>query len=313
MYRSLLVPLDGSHFAEQALPYALSIAHRAGAALRIVHVIPPLPLLFPTGALFRTAEVEKRVRAHSQVYLDDVVQRVRQISAVPVTSALLEGDVVLHLLEEARAGHRRPRADLVVMTTHGRGPLSRFWLGSVADTLMRGLPLSLLVRPQEEKLDLGREPVFEHVLLPLDGLEGAEQAVEPGVALGALMGADFTLLRVINPLPLGPTAISGLDMSSSAPELLDDIAAVQEHVRAEAVAYLESVAERLRSRGLRVTTRVMDEQPPSASILEAAAPPIDLIAMAIHGRQVLSRVLLGNVSDKVIRGATVPVLVHWHA
>ena len=94
-----------------------------------------------------------------------------------VTSSLLEGEVVPSFL--AHTAETKP--DLVVMTTHGRGPLGRFWLGSVADELARVLPVPLLlVRPQAEaEPDLETEPPLRQILIPLDGSKLAEQILGP--------------------------------------------------------------------------------------------------------------------------------------
>lgn len=87
------------------------------------------------------------------------------------------------------------------MTTHGRGPVSRLLLGSVADRLVREVPIPvLLVRPHEAAPDLASEPVLRHILVALDGSALAEQVLEPVVALGTLMQADYSLLRVYGPL-----------------------------------------------------------------------------------------------------------------
>jgi nucleotide-binding universal stress UspA family protein len=65
---------------------------------------------------------------------------------------------------------------------------------------------------------------------------------------------------------------------------------------------------------LRVQTRVLVEEQPGRAILDAIAPSeIDLIALATHGQRGLSRLVLGSVADKVIRGASVPVLVQHPA
>ena len=74
------------------------------------------------------------------------------------------------------------------MATHGRGALGRFWLGSVADEMLRhvNVPL-LLVRPDEEAVDLAHEPALGRVVVALDGTPLAEQILEPAVALAALM------------------------------------------------------------------------------------------------------------------------------
>jgi nucleotide-binding universal stress UspA family protein len=91
----------------------------------------------------------------------------------------------------------------------------------------------------------------------------------------------------------------------------DQFAKVAEEVREEADAYLEGVAARLRARSLSVRTRVVREDHPATAILRAAVPPrIDAVALETHGRHGLARLFLGSVADKVIRGASVPVLVH---
>src|SRR5438067_676921 len=112
-------------------------------------------------------------------------------------------------------------ADLVVMTTHGRGPLGRLWLGSVADALVRDLAMPLLlVRPQETAPDFKREPLLKHLLLPLDGSPLAEQMLEPAVALGTLMEADYTLLRVIKPVVPIDDRLEGTSAAQLAQSLL---------------------------------------------------------------------------------------------
>ena len=85
-----------------------------------------------------------------------------------------------------------------MMTTHGHGPLSRFWLGSVADEMVRRATTPiLLVRPHEKAIDLAAEPVLRHILIPLDGSALAEQVLGPAAALGSLLQCDdYTLLRV---------------------------------------------------------------------------------------------------------------------
>jgi nucleotide-binding universal stress UspA family protein len=85
--------------------------------------------------------------------------------------------------------------------------------------------------------------------------------------------------------------------------------ALTEQKAQEAGAYLERVAQSLRSRSLSVKTKVAVHPEPAAAILEAAQAGTDLIAIQTHGRRGLSRLVLGSVADKVIRGSSVPVLV----
>jgi nucleotide-binding universal stress UspA family protein len=308
MYRSVLVPLDGSSLGEQALPLAMSITRRAEADLHVVHVHSPLADTYTDGVAYIDPSLDIHLKEHRRAYLDDVAERLAKLSTVRITPAMLEGGIA----EGLRAYSQSKDVDLVVMTTHARGPLGRLWLGSVADELVRHLPMPLLlVRPQEAPPDLRQEPVLQHVLLPLDGSVLAEQMIEPAVALGKLMGADYTLLRVIKPPTPAGLHAEGSSLGEMARSVLDRIHQLQEDLRKQAAEYLDVVAERLRGQTLTVRTKVAIEEQPAIAVLRDAVPPaIDLIALETHGRRGLSRMFLGSVADKVIRAAMVPVLVH---
>jgi nucleotide-binding universal stress UspA family protein len=247
------------------------------------------------------------LRGHQKGYLDSVAKRLQELAPVKLTTALLDGDVPAVISNHAGA----VGADLVVLTTHGRGPLGRFWLGSVADYLVRHLPMPLvLVRPHEGAVDYSQEPLPKHLLLPLDGTNVAEQVIEPAVTLGALAGADYTLLRAVRPVLPSPFFLEPAGLAAGARQLLGRVEETHKELRRQVQEYLEGVATRLRSRGLQVRTLVVLEDRPAMAILHEGVPPgTDLIALATHGRGGLGRLLLGSVADKVIRGASVGVLV----
>jgi nucleotide-binding universal stress UspA family protein len=311
MFHTILTPLDGSPFAEHALPLTLSIAQRSGAAIRLLNVQPPPASVYSETPLFiDDAYLESHIREHQRAlgyaYLEGVAKRFKGQPAVSVTRLAVEGEVRDMIHAQAESMH----ADLVVMTTHGRGPLGRFWLGSAADELVRTLPMPvLLVRPQEGPADLQREATLKHVLIALDGSPFAEQIVEPAVELGALMGAEFTLVRVVPPVLIGGLALEGGGLGQLAVGL-EQLEAEHKRRCEWAENYLEKVAERLRARKLTVRTHVeTDDQPAMGILHEAQKADADLIALATHGRRGLSRLFLGSVADKVVRGGRLPVLL----
>jgi nucleotide-binding universal stress UspA family protein len=306
MFRSLLVPLDGSSFGEQALPLALSIARRAGVGLQLAHVAnAPAPMyLQPRPNMENT--YNPQLKEGAAAYLDGVARRLAGQARISVSTALLEGPVAEAIQKQVTA----EGVDLVVMTTHGRGALSRAWLGSVADHLVRQLSVPLLfVRPREGTVSPATEPEFRRVLIPLDGSPFAGQILEPAVTLGRLMDAEYLLVRVIQPLTPVSYPLDAL-AGGAAAAVLAHLEALHQQVRQEAELYLEDVAGRLRSQGLRVQTRVVvGEQPGVAILQEAEVQHAGLIALGTHGRKGLERVFLGSVADKVVRGATIPILV----
>jgi nucleotide-binding universal stress UspA family protein len=236
----------------------------------------------------------------AQIYLDQLAVRLAQHWPLQISTVVRYGPAADTLHAHALAS----AADLVVMTTHGHGPLSRIWMGSVADKLMRRLPMPiLLTRPHEGAIDLLANmgaPALQHILIPLDGSALAEEIVEPAVALGRLTGAKYTLVQALEPLAaqhtIPPYAV-GLDLGV--------LAEIREYAR----NYLEQIANRLRAQSLQVHTALVDAQPHAAILDYAHQHAVDLIAMATHGHGGAARMLLGSVADKVIRGSGVPVLL----
>jgi nucleotide-binding universal stress UspA family protein len=302
MIRSVMVPLDGSRFGEQALPLAAAIARQSGAALQLVHKhVPPAPV-HPDSVLADDPRLDPRSRKLERGYLDAIVTRLSGDVLGKVSATLLDGPLADTLVKHAVESG----ADLVVMTTHGRGPLQRFWLGSVADALMRRLPMPLLlVRPREEdEEEPPTDPLPRRVLVPLDGSPHAERILRPALGVGRLAGAEYHLLQVVAPVP-----ILGYDMAAYAPAGTDLALTVQ--LQRQAAAYLEKVAGRLRDEGLVVYAHAVVGPSAASAILEQGRSlQCDLIALETHGRGGLGRLLLGSVADKVVRGASVPVLVH---
>ena len=296
-FRSILVPLDESQFGEYALPHALSLARRAGARLTLAHVSEPphySEISLATAVRDENAAAEK-----GRVYIEEVSRRVRTAApSVEVASTLLRGRVTDALCEFVD----RSNPDLVVLTTHGRGPLSRFWFGSVATELVQRSPAPLLlVRPKEGEPDLSADPVPQRILIPLDGSPFGEHVIPLATAVGALTGATYRLLRVTPPILMG-----GWDTPATLPA---GARAVSEQLESEARSYHTDLVRRSPALGAAETQVAVDWPPAGAILADADASGIDLVAMETRGHSGLVRLLLGSVADKVVRGATVPVLL----
>jgi nucleotide-binding universal stress UspA family protein len=308
MIRLILVPLDCSPFAEQALPLAQSIAKRADATLQLVHVHRPMALEYPEHRLISEDALTTELKTRQRDYLDKLASRLSAAGTKLADPLILQGDVA----ESIHQLVAKQKVDLVVGTSHGRGPAARMWLGSVADRLIRELhsPL-ILIRPSESAARVETEMVFKHVLVPLDGTNLAEGIIEPALLLDKFMDVEFTLMRVIKPIV--PMHYPSPNTSSSTflqGEFVQQLETAETESRRKALEYLDDVAERLRERLVRVHTEVVDDEHPAAAIIEAARRiPADLIAMQTHGRHGVARLLLGSVADKVLRSSTIPLLV----
>ncbi|HEY7877019.1 MAG TPA: universal stress protein [Gemmatimonadaceae bacterium] len=297
VYR-IVVPLDGSPASEQALPVALGIAQRDRAAIELVHVHESLPPYRTQGAPTLDPGLDDELRKGGERYLEAVARRLRQNTGVEARHTLLDGPISATLAEHIKT----QRADLVVMTTHGRSGLSRMWLGSTAVDMVRRLECPvLLVRPDESaKATTAHEPSrsFQRTLLPLDGSPAAEAAIDHALAVVGDVGA-FVLLHVMLPLMY------------FAPEPSSLVYPDETEMQTATEDYLQRVAAPMRARGMDVETHVVRHPVPARAIVDfAESSGVDLIAMETHGRTGVSRLLMGSVADKVVRSAPVPVLVH---
>jgi len=294
VYKQIVVPLDGSAFAESALPLALALSAKTKAAVQLVTVVEPIPA-------FAYEEWESAAKEWSEEYLAAVADRISVAAGGKVTRALHSGHVVDTLIDAAKV----VGADLVVMATHGRGALSRAWLGSVADGVMRRAEIPLLfVRPEDgETPPLEPRKDFETILVPLDGTELSESALAHATELGELFGCAYHLTRIVSyPIDIA---------SPYLPHTVQMNQTVLAEAKADAAEYLEERADLIRKRGLRVTTSVIvDAQAGQGILSEAEAVGCDLIAMATHGRKGVGRLVLGSAADKVLRGTHVPLLLY---
>jgi nucleotide-binding universal stress UspA family protein len=300
MYR-ILVPLDGSRFAEQALPIACGLARCANAELELMHV---LDFVHEVPGVDTPDEewLHTTARNDADRYLEHCGSGARKSSQVATHSTVLEGSPAEKIQDEAA----RWKADLIVMATHGHGAFDRAWIGSVADALVRESRTPVvLVRAGAKKSKMKMPGSFKHVLVPLDGSRLAEQAIEPAVRFTRCSKARLTLLRVVRPIAIVSEAFESTVVM---PPISESVIIDRQQ---DARDYVTRITHSLEPKVDEVAGDVVvAESSEAAEIMKyAKAHEVDLIALATHGRSGLKRLVLGSVADKLIRGSPVPVLV----
>lgn len=146
MFFRILVPLDGSSRAEEALEPAAALARAFGGNLRLVRVCPgPVSADYIVDVHMHQA-LERRERANLEQYLEKARSPYSEHGLTVVTRLLEAGDPAEQLLEEIQADP----VDLIVMTSHGRSGIARFVLGSVAERISRHATCPvLIIRPKK--------------------------------------------------------------------------------------------------------------------------------------------------------------------
>jgi nucleotide-binding universal stress UspA family protein len=143
MYKTILVPLDGSKRAEKILPYVEELASRCGAKLVLLEVIDPFSIVVgPEGSTYTALEhheLERRTQ-DEESYLEKIKEGFGQ-KGIEAATRVVNGSVVQQILNTAQ----REGADLIALTSHGRTGLSRVFYGSVAAGVLHSVDRPLLV------------------------------------------------------------------------------------------------------------------------------------------------------------------------
>lgn len=290
MFRSIIVPLDGSAFGDYALPYAEALARRHGAVVYLVHVHHPFmpgealePL--PHFHFQRIAEFDLAADAHARdLESDRLWEKADRLAGrgVAAVAQVLTGRVVDAITQFARGAEDA----LVVMSTHGRSGFHRAWLGSVADAVVRHARTPvLLVRPSEAAPPSPEEISLRRVLVPVDGSDFSTTVLGPVADLADGEPAEVTLLEVAPP-----------PEDAAAVPVDDDLARLS-----------RSFQPWLSRPGVR---RVSHPHPAATILDEAEMGAYDLIAMATHGRGGAHHLLLGSTADAVMRATRKPILLY---
>ncbi len=142
--------------------------------------------------------------------------------------------------------------------------------------------------------------MFKHILIPVDGSETAQKAVEKAAGLAKAFGSAATVIYVIDPYPF--TGL-GSDFAYGQAEYLSA-------ATVEAEQAIQAAKQLLEQSGVVPQTRVVEEHAAWRGILEAAKTTgADLIVMGSHGRHGIEKIVLGSVAQRVLSHSHLPVFV----
>ena len=308
MYSKVIVPLDGSDLAEQALPYAELVAGSLSAPVELVQAYDILPpsLLGVRGNQV-IAQLDGGARQKAEDSLGPVVRRLesQDLGAHVVAQRGPAADIIV-----AQAG--TDPSSLVVMCTHGRGGISRWVMGSVTDKVLHTIPNPMLIVRANVTGPASPGTSLRSVIVPLDGSALSELAIPHALSVATALSARITILQITPTVDYYRQQLTAVtpelgaipDFDPGSPEELTTEDA------ANASAYLADVTNRM---AIDHAHGVVGEHVASdniaQSIIERATNEPSLVVMTTHGRSGVGRMVLGSVTDRVIRHSNVPVLV----
>lgn len=302
MYKQILVPLDGSTRAEQALPVAARLARASGGSIVLLRVAK---LVADYGGGFTQAPLltEEVIEAELDE-VDDYLKTVATsdtLTGITVKTEAMFGQPLQAILSVADSH----RVDLIVICSHGRTGLNRWALGSVAQALAHQSAVPLLVLREG-----GRVTALSDVdsarslcaLVALDGSPFAETALVPVANLVTALAAP------------------GKGILQLTLVITDKGEEAQKHAK----AYISGVAERLQQKlqglNLSITWSLLRNKDVAGAIVDMAEHGesrskagelngCDLIAMSTHGRGGLERLMMGSVTERILHSTKLPMLI----
>jgi nucleotide-binding universal stress UspA family protein len=281
-FESIIVPLGGSPFAEQALPLARTIAAtgRARLVLMRAHESAGLPL---ARAFAADSHSDAEAIRRESDYLAAVAAQSPHPGSADVETLVIRGRPPEAICQVAESH----RGALIVMASHGRTGATRVRLGSVMDEVLHRAKTPVLAfRAAEDRAAAPPERI-QKMLIPLDGSTTAEAILPHAVALAEACGAAIELLRVVIP---DETVLAAAETAGDGGIAVArrDLHRVAARLRAEAPAVL-----------VHTTVCLADT---AAPIIAAAARlwNCDMVAMTTRASG-LTRLVVGSTGDEIIR------------
>jgi nucleotide-binding universal stress UspA family protein len=289
--KKVLYPTDFSRCAGHALPHTLHLAETYGAELHLLHALV-LHEADPSNLSHRLPDMEELYLAleeHADTQMKTAIKehgragftiQSAQVRALSAASAILD-----YATEN--------EIDLVVMGTHGRRGLRRLLLGSVAEEVVRLAPCPVLTVPErEERASPDR---IDRIVVPVDFSEHAQLALAYAEELGDVYGAQLHLLHVVDEV-IYPDFY---------PPVIPSGSSITEELRDQSLERMKTLLSGFEDTDAAVHVRAGRAAPEIADF--AKDHDADLVVIASHGLAGISHVLLGSVTEQLIRRAPCPV------
>ncbi len=314
MFKRIIVPLDGSSQAEQAISVAARIARANHGTIVLLHAVKPLIdygyTPHPLRSSSFTESLQEQDLERAQDYLTTVSYQ-DVLTGMKVERVALIGLAAPVILAYTRIHS----ADLIVMSSHGSTGVQRWAIGSVTQKIARLSTIPVLVVHAEN----ASATEFQHpatrplrALIALDGSPLAETVLLPAIqvmsALAAEMQGELHLIRIVK-------RASEYKHRKIATNAL-------EQTQQEAANYLGTIAKRVSAGiaveyGVKVTWSELVSDDVAATLINAAEVGIaegpmdgcDMLALATHGRTGLQHWMLGSITERILGNTTLPLLI----
>ncbi len=261
----ILVASDGSPVSESVFASIMPLVRAYAPEVAVLYVFEhPESAFMPPGEIARACGALRSAGVNA--YLE-----------------LREGKPAEEILKAARQG----RADIIAISTHGRGGVVRLFAGSVAEAVLRKSEIPLLVtRPGTVIHE------WKKIVVALDGSERGESILPEAVRLALKLGASLEVLQVAVPVVASTAGETPVVLPPEDP-----------------MPYLRDVVKRLAEQGVGAQAVALEGSVSPELLRHLEETGASLLCMATHGWSGLARMVLGSVAEEMMRKAPCPVLL----
>ena len=274
--KNILCPVDFFPASNAAVNYAAGLAANYDAAIHLLHVVTPVPVSVYEYAI-DTSAILKSVEESSMDEMKKLVARVKGMGVAAVYDEIKRSIDVL-------------KPDLIVMGTHGRRGVERWFMGSTTEKLLRHSPVPLVTISAMGERAFNM-PRFRRILVTTDFSDGTPDALAYAFSVAQENESQVTLMHVLHDISADLSGKYRDSLINGLRRQLDDM------VPAEARNWCDIVTRVETGVPYRIILRIIEDERP------------DLLVMNIHGKGMLDRALLGSTAERVVRAASCPVMM----
>jgi nucleotide-binding universal stress UspA family protein len=300
MFDSILVPLDGSQLAECVIPHVFAVAQSNNSEITLLRIMEK-GNTDTSAQLFDLLnwQINKK---KAILYLEKMKARF-QGSGLKTHSVVQEGLAAEGIIEYAQ----RNSIKIIILSSHGKSGLTQWGLSNVSQKIILSAMTSLLIIRAHQFLDyagkFSEQPVYQRILVPLDGSQRAENVLPAIVPLALFHKSQIHLVQVVQTPEMArqmPTQRSDIDLSKRI------ITSNQE----EAVHYLEQVKSRSSLDGIDVQTHLITSDNAAVSLHELVEQQdIDLLLLGAHGYSGNLQWPYGSLVNNFIMYGKIPLMI----
>jgi nucleotide-binding universal stress UspA family protein len=306
--KRILVPLDGSETADNAMHIALNLAEKTGSQIELLNIIPVYvapSTLTPNTSYAWVAEYLEKLKITNEEMLSQALKNAKKAAPnIVISKKMLEGRPASKIVKEAKKGEY----DLITMGSSGLGGFGKIILGSVSNEVshLSEVPVMFV-----KGRDTDEFKSFNKILIAIDGSENSKRAQKLGLEIAEAFNAEVDLLNIVSigveDIPVLPYPMKPI-LTYTVPGWVQPYSS--EYMKESEEFLSKSLEDARRAKpSLTITKKIFEGKPANRILKASKEGNYDMIVMGGTGWGNVGSLFLGSVSSNVVNNSEIPVTV----